>query len=123
MNSKETPPNEINHEKLYTNNFYCFLPGGNYRKSRCDNPVAKEIMDKLDELLVENPIDLDDFFEKMERANKMIIGALNMQNDNPEKAESLGTEGDKLQQEAQEIIYPLFQRMVEMGYNKNDLIA
>lgn len=119
------PPQET--EPLHLNNFYCYLPGGAYRRFYDSSPEMARIMDAVDKLLQEEFSDLniqkivDQHHEAQDVVKEMFdfsVQRTEEENDALEKKLNVlklaGQEGD-------DKLRPLFKRLIVMGFNAKNL--
>ncbi len=108
---RETPEKQPQETPPSMNNFYAYLPGGWLREYYDESPEKHKLMDAIDQLLKDEfpQINGREIASIMIEINRSIIQALN-------KNES-STELKKQFKEAEEKLRPLFNRLLEMGFN------
>ncbi len=107
-----------------TNNFYCYLPGGRYRRGP-RNTNTRKLMVDLDKLIKETGFDATSVLEQMIKGVRMVITASDgvKVESSREQAVALGNEGDSLMIEAQKRLFPLYEAMLRKGYDRKTLIT
>ena len=104
------------------NNFYYNLPGGDYRTEYSDDPEKKVLFEAIDCLLeAEFPdLDVEEPMQAINIANKT-IGAYFK--DRSEEALAAAKQAEKTKSEAKDKIRPVYQRLLELGYDNSLLVS
>ncbi len=111
-----------------TNNFYCYFPGGHRRQRFLDGESSKrerKIIHDLDSLLEGSEFDTNLFLEEKRQWHESVrrVGELTRQGVTFEEIEKVGLESEQHCNRVQEMIYPFFLKMIEIGYTRNELTA
>ena len=107
-------------EKREMNNFRMWLPLGLYRKE--DSPKNKKIVNDIDKIISETGFDLD----KWKKTDKEIYGltaeltAASSKNDS-KTTNKLKSKINELYESMQNMAYPIYKRMLELGYEKHEI--
>ena len=107
-------------EKREMNNFRMWLPLGLHRKE--DSPKNKKIVNDIDKIISETSFDLD----KWEKTNKEVYGlvaeltAASSRNDS-KTTNKLKSKINELYESMQNMAYPIYKRMLELGYEKHEI--
>jgi len=119
------PPQEK--EPFFLNNFYCFLPGGPYRSFYDSSPEKAKIIDAIDELLKSefSNLDTQSIIDGQYEAGEILAELSDF--DRPKSDEQRKVLMDRLKEleatakESDDKLRPLFDRLVEMGFNAVEL--
>jgi hypothetical protein len=101
------------------NNFYLNLPGGGYRALEAhSNPERKKIMDAIDQLLKTEflHLDIQAICLAIDETGHTMADALNRKLP-PDEYRKIIQHAIETSAEAREKIRPLFNRMVELGFD------
>lgn len=121
MNSRETPkPIDIINLKDF-NNFFDHLPGGAYR----DRPKQKKLQDDLDREAKRLGIDAAALFTEMFRGHSEVMRGIHMMQEKGDSLEArkISGEGDAIRQAVHQKLIPLFEALVKLGHNPNELMT
>ena len=111
------------------NNFWCYLPGGLYRSKGYINPRREKIIKDLDQIAERLGIDVTALCNEMREGSEEIKKVINIIRDKNTSKENLreaikkAEEGEKIKQEVNKKLIPLFEEMVKLGYNPNELMS
>ena len=122
---KESAENKIPEKKekpINMNNFPLYLlHGGLYRKFYGDEKAKEKtrLMDAIDELLVSEFSDLnvEEIMSTIQENRKIFFDAMNNPKLSEEERHKVMDPASKLEQEAREKLRPLFNRLIEMGFD------
>lgn len=109
-------------EKREMNNFRMWLPLGLHRKE--DSPKNKKIVEDVDKIISETGFDVD----KWKEINKEIYGltaeltAASSKNDS-KTTNKLKSKINELYESMQNMVYPIYKRMLELDYEKHEITA
>ncbi len=124
MNPRETPqPFDAKKVKDF-NNFFDWLPGGRYRSMKIESRDKKLIRD-IDMTVERLGIDAANLFTEMDKGHSEVMRGIDMmkQNGDSPEAREISKAGDKIRQEAHKKLIPLFEELVKLGYNPNELMS
>jgi hypothetical protein len=108
-------------EKKEMNNFRMWLPLGSHRRE--DFPENKKIIKDIDKIISETGFDVD----KWEETNKEVYGlvaelmAASNNRSDFKTINKLESKINKLYESMQNMAYPIYKRMLELGYEKHEI--
>ena len=112
--------------RKFLNNFFLNLPGGIYRDNYGKHPESTRLMDAIDKLLKEEfpNINIQEIFENRKKANSLAMGAIEgIKRDMPkEEQEKLLADAKIYGEKVDTALQPLFQRLVDMGFEEGFLM-
>lgn len=109
-------------EKKEMNNFRMWLPLGSHREE--DSPQNKKIIDDIDKIISETGFDVDKWKETDKEMRGLVAELLAASNKNDSKTTNkLKPKINELYESMQNMAYPIYKRMLELGYEKHKITA
>lgn len=109
-------------EKKEMNNFRMWLPLGSYREE--DSPKNKKIIEDIDKIISETGFNVDKWKEIDEEMRGLVAELLTASKENDSKTTNkLKPKINELYESMQNMAYPIYKRMLELGYEKHEITA
>ncbi len=111
---------------VHFNNFYCYLPGGLYRNPKLGK--KQKLSDDIDIIAAKLGINTGEIYDKMMRGHRLVMEVITLykEADYPEElpeADKLEKEANILREEAHIEMIPLFEALLQLGYERNELMG
>ncbi|MBN1778602.1 MAG: hypothetical protein JW816_00035 [Candidatus Buchananbacteria bacterium] len=120
LRSSEEQQESENSADYDTNNFYRYLPGGEYRNKSDERSL--EIIAAIDKLSADLEIDLEQAGKEIDDGFNLLDQALSNKNRLAESQfKSITADGNRKRLEGMKKIYPLFQKMLAEGFTAEEL--
>lgn len=129
MRDETSQPHEAETKKIPNlNNFYCYCPGGMYRMKEYYavlQPERRKIIQAIDNIIREknNLLQIKTAVKNMKKAAQTGPKIFELsQEEQSEKAQQLETYRGRLEQEAEIILRPLYEKLLAQGFSHDVLI-
>jgi len=107
-------------EKKEMKNFRMWLPLGSHREE--DSPENKKIVKDIDKIISETGFDVDKWKETDKEMRGLVAELLAASNRNDSKTTNkLKSKINELYESMQNMAYPIYKRMLELGYEKHEI--